>query len=235
MIRPDAWYLDGDRVAPCVAMEAGQADLVLSGYLGVDFETRGQSVYRLLDANVTFHRGLPVVGRRDALRHPHHPVLPPGHDDPVPVRVRRDRGRRAPDHDARWLRRLLHAPRSWPPARGSCRAGSIRGAAGVAIPLRDDRELIPMSPDATGRGRGRRPPPGRPGGGLRRPIRRAADLTDPIALAGRPDDDDPPRRDARPVGRTGRAGTRSAPRPISSPATGTWSATSSTTASCPAR
>ena len=62
IIRQDAWYLDGDRVAACVAMEAGQADLVLSGYLGVDFLTRGQSVYRLLDANVTFHRGLPVVG-----------------------------------------------------------------------------------------------------------------------------------------------------------------------------
>ena len=61
-IRRGAWYLDGDRVAPCVAMEAGQADLVLSGYLGVDFITRGRSVYRLLDANVTFHRGLPVVG-----------------------------------------------------------------------------------------------------------------------------------------------------------------------------
>jgi 3-hydroxymyristoyl/3-hydroxydecanoyl-(acyl carrier protein) dehydratase/malonyl CoA-acyl carrier protein transacylase len=62
-IRPDAWYLDGDRVAPCVAMEAGQADLVLSGYLGVDLLTRGRAVYRLLDANVTFHRGLPVVGQ----------------------------------------------------------------------------------------------------------------------------------------------------------------------------
>jgi acyl transferase domain-containing protein/3-hydroxymyristoyl/3-hydroxydecanoyl-(acyl carrier protein) dehydratase len=66
-IRPGAWYLDGDRVAPCVAMEAGQADLVLSGYLGVDFLTEGRSLYRLLDANVTFHRGLPVVG--DVLRY----------------------------------------------------------------------------------------------------------------------------------------------------------------------
>jgi 3-hydroxymyristoyl/3-hydroxydecanoyl-(acyl carrier protein) dehydratase len=43
-------------------MEAGQADLVLCGFLGVDFLTRGLSVYRLLDANVTFHRGLPSVG-----------------------------------------------------------------------------------------------------------------------------------------------------------------------------
>ena len=62
-IRPGSWYLDGNRVAPCVAMEAGQADLVLSGYLGVDFVTRGRSLYRLLDANVTFHRSLPVVGQ----------------------------------------------------------------------------------------------------------------------------------------------------------------------------
>lgn len=66
-VRPGAWYVEGGRVAPCVAMEAGQADLVLSGYLGVDFLTQGQSVYRLLDANVTFHRRLPVVG--DVLRY----------------------------------------------------------------------------------------------------------------------------------------------------------------------
>ncbi len=66
-VRPGAWYVEGGRVAPCVAMEAGQADLVLSGYLGVDFLTQGQSVYRLLDATVTFHRRLPVVG--DVLRY----------------------------------------------------------------------------------------------------------------------------------------------------------------------
>ncbi len=66
-VRPGAWYLEGDRVAACVAMEAGQADLVLSGYLGADFVTRGRSFYRLLDANVTFHRALPVVG--DVLRY----------------------------------------------------------------------------------------------------------------------------------------------------------------------
>ena len=54
-------YLDGDRIAPCIAIEAGQADLVLSAYLGVDFATKGLAVYRLLDATVTFHRGLPVA------------------------------------------------------------------------------------------------------------------------------------------------------------------------------
>ena len=61
-IQPGAWYLDQDRAAPCIVMEAGQADLVLSGYLGVDFVTRGLAVYRLLDATVTFHRGLPRAG-----------------------------------------------------------------------------------------------------------------------------------------------------------------------------
>src|SRR5207244_13369714 len=40
----------------------GQADLFLSAYLGIDFQTRGQAVYRLLDAAVAFHRGLPRPG-----------------------------------------------------------------------------------------------------------------------------------------------------------------------------
>ncbi|MBV8232242.1 MAG: hypothetical protein JO329_19845, partial [Planctomycetaceae bacterium] len=39
-----------------------QADLFLSGYLGIDFVTKGLAVYRLLDAAVTFHRGLPGPG-----------------------------------------------------------------------------------------------------------------------------------------------------------------------------
>ncbi len=59
VIEPEAWYLDGGRIAPCIAIEAGQADLFLCGYLGVDFETKGLAVYRLLDATVTFHRPLP--------------------------------------------------------------------------------------------------------------------------------------------------------------------------------
>ncbi len=62
-IHPGAWYLDGDRIATCVAIEAGQADLFLSAYLGIDFQTRGHAVYRLLDAAVTFHRGLPRPGQ----------------------------------------------------------------------------------------------------------------------------------------------------------------------------
>jgi acyl transferase domain-containing protein/3-hydroxymyristoyl/3-hydroxydecanoyl-(acyl carrier protein) dehydratase len=61
-VRPGAWYLDCGRIPTCIAVEAGQADLFLSGFLGIDFETRGRSMYRLLDAKVRFHRGLPGAG-----------------------------------------------------------------------------------------------------------------------------------------------------------------------------
>ena len=61
-VKPDAWYLDCDKIPTAIAVESGQADLVLSGYLGIDFVTKGLAVYRLLDAVVTFHRGLPGPG-----------------------------------------------------------------------------------------------------------------------------------------------------------------------------
>ena len=61
-IHAGAWYLDCGRIPTCIAVEAGQADLFLSGYLGIDFQTRGLAVYRLLDARVCFHRGLPGPG-----------------------------------------------------------------------------------------------------------------------------------------------------------------------------
>jgi acyl transferase domain-containing protein/3-hydroxymyristoyl/3-hydroxydecanoyl-(acyl carrier protein) dehydratase len=61
-IRENAWYLDDGHIPTCIAVEAGQADLFLSGYLGIDFETRGLACYRLLDAIVSFHRALPGPG-----------------------------------------------------------------------------------------------------------------------------------------------------------------------------
>jgi acyl transferase domain-containing protein/3-hydroxymyristoyl/3-hydroxydecanoyl-(acyl carrier protein) dehydratase len=61
-VRPDRWYLDAGRCPTSVTVEAGQADLFLSGFLGIDFQTKGLAVYRLLDAVVTFHSGLPKVG-----------------------------------------------------------------------------------------------------------------------------------------------------------------------------
>ena len=62
-INPGAWYLDCGRIPTCIAVEAGQADLFLCGYLGIDSRTLGKAVYRLLDAEVTFHRGLPLPGQ----------------------------------------------------------------------------------------------------------------------------------------------------------------------------
>ena len=61
-VRPDRWYLDSGRIPTAIAVESGQADLFLSGFLGIDLQTRGLAVYRLLDAVVAFHRGLPRVG-----------------------------------------------------------------------------------------------------------------------------------------------------------------------------
>lgn len=60
-VEPEAWYLDGGKMPVAIAVEAGQADLFLSAYCGIDFLTRGERVYRLLDAKVCFHRELPKV------------------------------------------------------------------------------------------------------------------------------------------------------------------------------
>ncbi|MFO0908176.1 MAG: hypothetical protein U0794_07430 [Isosphaeraceae bacterium] len=66
-VLPGDWYLDGGRIPTGIAVESGQADLFLSGWLGIDFQTRGEAVYRLLDAVVTFHGPLPVAG--DVIRY----------------------------------------------------------------------------------------------------------------------------------------------------------------------
>ncbi len=58
-VLPDAWYLDGGRAPVCISVEAGQADLFLCSYLGIDLVVKGKRTYRLLDAVVTFHRSLP--------------------------------------------------------------------------------------------------------------------------------------------------------------------------------
>jgi acyl transferase domain-containing protein/3-hydroxymyristoyl/3-hydroxydecanoyl-(acyl carrier protein) dehydratase len=61
-VLPGAWYLDGGQAPVCISVEAGQADLFLCAYLGIDLAVRGQRTYRLLDATVEFHRGLPRPG-----------------------------------------------------------------------------------------------------------------------------------------------------------------------------
>lgn len=61
-VLPDSWYLDAGKIPTCIAVEAGQADLFLSGFLGIDSRTEGKAVYRLLDATVTFHDVMPRPG-----------------------------------------------------------------------------------------------------------------------------------------------------------------------------
>ncbi|MEU2436709.1 beta-ketoacyl synthase N-terminal-like domain-containing protein [Streptomyces rubradiris] len=67
-IRPDAWYLDpAGRMAPAMTVEAGQADLLLISWLGIDLRQTEDRVYRLLGCDLTFHGPLPVPG--DTLRY----------------------------------------------------------------------------------------------------------------------------------------------------------------------
>ncbi|MFH1152311.1 MAG: beta-ketoacyl synthase N-terminal-like domain-containing protein [Pseudomonadota bacterium] len=57
-----AWYLDGGKAPVSITIEAGQADLFLCSWLGIDHAVMGKRRYRLLDARVTFHRTLPEPG-----------------------------------------------------------------------------------------------------------------------------------------------------------------------------
>ena len=66
-VHADAWYLDGERVPVCISVEAGQADLFLCSYMGIDHVIKGERAYRLLDATVIFHRSLPRPG--DVIRY----------------------------------------------------------------------------------------------------------------------------------------------------------------------
>ena len=46
-----------------VAVESGQCDLLLISYLGIDFENKGEYMYRLLDCTLTFLDDLPFEGQ----------------------------------------------------------------------------------------------------------------------------------------------------------------------------
>jgi PfaB family protein len=61
-VLPGSWYLDGGHAPVCISVEAGQADLFLCAYLGIDLAVQGKRTYRLLDATVKFYRSLPVPG-----------------------------------------------------------------------------------------------------------------------------------------------------------------------------
>ncbi|MET9427798.1 MULTISPECIES: beta-ketoacyl synthase N-terminal-like domain-containing protein [unclassified Streptomyces] len=58
-----AWYAIDGGVPPAVTVEAGQCDLLLVSYLGIDFRNKGERVYRLLDSSLIFHGPLPRTGQ----------------------------------------------------------------------------------------------------------------------------------------------------------------------------
>jgi PfaB family protein len=63
----NAWYSIDGQIPWAVAVESGQCDLWLISYLGIDFECKGERVYRLLDCTLTFLENVPREG--DTLRY----------------------------------------------------------------------------------------------------------------------------------------------------------------------
>ncbi len=61
-VSPDSWYLHHGRMPAGVMIEAGQADLMLISYVGIDNFNRSERIYRLLGCELTYHGDLPKVG-----------------------------------------------------------------------------------------------------------------------------------------------------------------------------
>ncbi|MCY0877601.1 MAG: beta-ketoacyl synthase N-terminal-like domain-containing protein [Firmicutes bacterium] len=61
-VTADSWYMMDGYMAAGPLVEAGQADLLLMSWLGIDFVTQGTRVYRLLGCDLTFHGPLPQAG-----------------------------------------------------------------------------------------------------------------------------------------------------------------------------
>lgn len=61
-----SWYLHYEHMPAGVMIEAGQADLMLISWAGIDSLNRGERVYRLLGCELTYHGDLPKRG--DTLR-----------------------------------------------------------------------------------------------------------------------------------------------------------------------
>ncbi|MBD1896953.1 PfaB family protein [Coleofasciculus sp. FACHB-129] len=62
-IPQNAWYAVDGQAPWAISVESGQCDLLLISYLGIDFENKGDLVYRLLDCTLTFLDDLPKEGQ----------------------------------------------------------------------------------------------------------------------------------------------------------------------------
>jgi len=81
-VTDDAWYLHDGRMPAGIMIEAGQADLMLISYLGIDFLNKGERVYRLLGCDLTYHGDLPRAGVTLAYE-----IHADGHANQGPVRL----------------------------------------------------------------------------------------------------------------------------------------------------
>ena len=59
----NAWYTTDGQIPWAVAVESGQCDLMLISYLGIDFDCKGEQVYRLLDCTLTYLEDMPLEGQ----------------------------------------------------------------------------------------------------------------------------------------------------------------------------
>ena len=66
-VHADSWFLNRGFMPAGIMIEAGQADLFLISYLGIDALNKGKRAYRLLGCELTYHGSLPKPG--DTLRY----------------------------------------------------------------------------------------------------------------------------------------------------------------------
>lgn len=59
----NTWFTTDGQIPWAVSVESGQCDLLLISYLGIDFQNKGDLVYRLLDCTLTFVDDLPFEGQ----------------------------------------------------------------------------------------------------------------------------------------------------------------------------
>ena len=59
----NAWYSTDGQIPTCICIESGQCDLLLISYMGIDFDNKGQYMYRLLDCTLTFLDDQPKEGQ----------------------------------------------------------------------------------------------------------------------------------------------------------------------------
>jgi len=61
-VTEDAWYVHENHMPAGIMIEAGQSDLFIISWLGIDFLNKGECVYRLLGCELTYYNELPTVG-----------------------------------------------------------------------------------------------------------------------------------------------------------------------------